>query len=239
MSRFRLAAGIFALAAMAGTALLTGCGGGTTPAQSTTPAEPFTVAKVHFEQNATDSDNEVVFEVKGGAEGLTRLTVVSPAGHTVTDFTARDTVTLGLRQFRFESPEPKDVARLKTGYPEGTYTFTGSTASGARLEGSATLSHELAPTATFVRPEPEAEGVPLKGLVMRWAPVANLSGFIVYIEQEQSGTSFTANLPGSATSLVVPDGFLTPETEYMMGIGTVTQSGNVTFVEATFTTAAK
>jgi hypothetical protein len=51
------------------------------------PPLPFAVANVRFEQNATDGDAEVVFEVKGGKEGLAKLTVVSPDGRTVIDFT--------------------------------------------------------------------------------------------------------------------------------------------------------
>ena len=70
------------------------------------PSVLFAVTSVHFEQNATDRDVEVVFEIKGGDEGLAKLAAVSPDGRTVIDFTAPDASTLGIRQFRFESPEP-------------------------------------------------------------------------------------------------------------------------------------
>lgn len=206
-------------------------------AQAAAPTD-FAVATVLFEQNATDGDVEVVFEVKGGAEGLARLTIVAPNGRTVADFAARDSSTLGMRQFRFESPEPKDVASLKAAYPEGVYVFSGATASGSRLEGRATLSHRLPATSTFVRPVGGAEGVGIKGQVLSWKPVANLAAYIVYVEQEELGVSVSARLPGSASSFVVPDGFLVAGTEYMIGIGTVTKDGNVSIVEATFKTAA-
>ena len=75
-------------------------------AENESAAASFQVASVHFEQNATDGDVEVVFEVKGGEEGLTELIVVSPDGRRVVDFKAPDSSTLGIRQFRFESPEP-------------------------------------------------------------------------------------------------------------------------------------
>jgi hypothetical protein len=48
-------------------------------AQSATPAQ-FPVASVHFEQNATDRDVEVVFQAAGETEGLASLKVVSPEG---------------------------------------------------------------------------------------------------------------------------------------------------------------
>ena len=86
------------------TALASGCdsgsgGGGAGGASrvSSVPAEPFTVASVHFEQNATDGDVEVVFDVKGGAEGLAGLWLIAPNGRIVADFTASDTMTLGIQ----------------------------------------------------------------------------------------------------------------------------------------------
>src|SRR3990170_1930018 len=112
---------------------------------------PFAVASVRFEQNATDGDAEVVFEVKGGKEGLAKLTVVSPDGRTVIDFTAPNASTLGIRQFRFETPEPGDVESLKSAYPEGVYTFTGATAAGGKLRGESPLNHKLPPTASVLR----------------------------------------------------------------------------------------
>jgi len=90
------------------------------------PSVPFAVASVRFEQNATDGDAEVMFEVKGGKEGLAKLAVVSPDGRTVIDFMAPDASTLGIRRFRFETPEPGDVKSLKSAYPEGVYTFAGA-----------------------------------------------------------------------------------------------------------------
>jgi hypothetical protein len=199
----------------------------------------FTVARVQFEQNATDGDVEVVFEAKGGQEGLAKLIVVSPDGRTVVDFTAPDASTLGMRQFRFESPEPKDVQSLKSAYPEGVYTFDGSTASGAKLHGKSTLNHKLPVTTSFVEPKAGAEGVDIKNLKITWTPVKNVAAYIIYIEQDELDVNVTAKLPGSMATFDVPDGFLAPGTEYQLGIGTVTEEGNVSYIETTFTTAGK
>jgi hypothetical protein len=203
------------------------------------PAPPvhFAVASVHFEQNATDGDVEVVFEAKGGKEGLAKLTVVSPNGHIVIDFTAPDASTLGMRQFRFESPEPKDVQSLKSAYPEGAYTFTGVTASGFKLHGEATLSHTLPAPTVFLQPNVDARGVGVKDLIITWTPVKNLAAYIIYIEHGELEVNLTATLPGSVAAFAVPDGFLSPGTEYQLGIGTMTDEGNVSYVETTFTTA--
>ena len=142
---------------------------------------PFAVANVHFEQNATDGDVEVVFEVKGGDEGLAKLAVVSPDGRTVIDFTAPDASTLGIRQFQFESPEPGDVESLKSAYPEGVYTFAGVTTAGEELHGKSTLYHKLPATASFVRPAADAHGVGAKDLVITWTPVRDVDAYIIEI----------------------------------------------------------
>jgi hypothetical protein len=202
-------------------------------------AGTFTVATAHFEQNATDGDVEVVFEAKGGADGLSKLTIVGPNGRTVVDFAARDASTLGMRSFRFETPEPKDAASLKAAYPAGEYVFSGATNSGQALHGRAMLSHGLPALARFVRPAPEAENVGLKDVVLAWTPVKDMQALVVYVEQEELGLSVTARLPGSASSFAVPAGFLAPGTEYVMGIGTVAKDGNASYVESSFKTAAK
>ena len=196
----------------------------------------FPVALVHFEQNASDGDVEVVFEVKGQADGLAKLKVVSPDGRTVIDFTAPDSSTLGMRQFRFESPEPKDVKALKAAYPEGTYRFTGRSLSGATLVGESTLSHKLPAPVKFRKPAPNAKNVPIRNINISWSAVTGVAFYILEIEQEELETKIEATLPGSSTSFAMPNGFLMPGREYHLGIATVTAEGNVSVVETSFTT---
>jgi hypothetical protein len=203
------------------------------------PPGRFPVATVRFEQNATDEDLEVVFEVMGGAAGLSHLMVVAPDGRTVISFEAPDAVsTLGLRKFRFESPEPRGVASLKSAYPEGTYTFAGWTAAGDTLHGEWTLSHRLPAPPKFVHPRPDATGVATKGLEIAWTPVKNISAYIVKIEQEELGENIEARIPPTAARFGVPSGFLRPGTAYKLEIGTASDKGNMSFVETTFTTAS-
>ena len=49
----------------------------------------------------------------------------------------------------------------------------------------------------------------------------------------------TATVPSSVTAFAVPDGFLLPDTEYTLAIGTVAAAGNTSFVETTFTTGGE
>src|SRR5262245_47312560 len=184
------------------------------------------VASVHFEQNATDGDVEVVFKAKGRAEGLAKLTVVGPDGRTVIDFAAPDAATLGIREFEFESPEPPDAARVKAAYPEGVYRFSAKTASGKELQGESRLSHTLPATTSFVHPAAKAAGVPTQGLEIAWKAVSGVSGYILELEQDDIDFTLQLNLPESATRFRVPDGILHPGLEYDLGIGTVAADGN-------------
>lgn len=205
--------------------------------QSSDTVSPFDVAMVYFEHNATDGDAEVVFEVKGGHDGLARLSVVSPEGRTVIHFTAPDADTLGIRQFCFESPEPRNIRSLKSAYPEGTYTFTGATAAGGKLYSQSMLSHRLPAGTTVLRPKNRAGGVTVKDLEITWAPVKHIAGCILEIKQDETDVHLMVKLLGSATAFAVPAGFLMPGKQYELSLGTITEEGNITFVETTFSTA--
>ena len=198
--------------------------------------EAFAVAKAHFEHNATDGDVEVVFDVKGGDEGLVKLAVVSPDGRTVIDFSAPDASTLGIRQFRFESPEPRDIESLKSAYPEGVYSFVGVTGADRKLSGQSRLNHRLPARTAFLQPGDLGRGVAAEELEIAWRPVKNIASYLIEIEQDELDVNITAKLPRSATAFAVPAGFLLPDTQYDLSIGTVTEQGNITFVETTFTT---
>ena len=216
--------------------LTASCAGGSAP-PSDEPAAPFAVASVHFEQNATDGDVEVVFEVKGGDDGLASLTVTAPDGRTVVSASSPDSSTMGVRQYRFESPEPTDAARLKAAYPEGAYTLAAATATGERYAGTATLSHQLPAAAAVLTPADEAEAVPVRGVRVTWSPVPNAAAYVVTIEEADLTLSVT--LPGTATAFTVPDGLLQPGREYTLAVGAVLPGGNASFVETSFATAGR
>ena len=200
--------------------------------------EKFANIAVHFEQNATDEDVEVVFKAKSGDAGLSTLKVVAPDGRTVVDFNAPDS-KLGLRHIDLESPEPKNVASVKADFPEGEYTFTGRTVTGDKLRGKASLSHKLPDTAVFVRPRPDEKAVPVKGLRIKWNSAKNPAVWVVVIEREGTEFEISAKLPSTARTFVVPDGFLLPDTEYKLEIGAVSGDGNTSVVETSFTTKGK
>lgn len=199
--------------------------------------ESFDEAKISFEQNATDGDVEVVFEIKGGDDGLNKLAVVSPDNRIVIDFAAPDNSTMGIRQFRFESPEPGDVDALKKAYPEGVYKLNGTTEAGEKFYSESFLSHKLPSTVSFLHPEEEEEDVNSQNLVITWSPVTTIVAYILELDQDELGVNILAKLPSSETSFMVPERFLQAGTEYTLSIGTINKDGNSSFVETSFTTA--
>lgn len=205
--------------------------------QSSVQSVPFSVATIHFERNMKDGDFEVVMEAKGGDDGLVRLVVLAPNGRRVVDLRAPDSSTLGLRALRFESPEPQDLALLERAYPEGVYTFTGTTAAGDTLRSRASLTHGFPAAASLLLPAVEAKDVSVEGTEITWSGVPSLAAYIVKLEQEEQGLEISSRLPTSMTRFAVPRGFLRPGMEYHVSIGTVSGKGNITFVEAAFTTA--
>jgi len=198
----------------------------------------FESVSVYLEQTIEDEDSELTFEAITGTAGLATLKVVAPDGRTVVDYKAADS-KLGIRHLTLESPEPKNDGSLKADFPTGVYKFTGSATTGAALQGEATLSHRFPDTAHLVRPRPEEKNVPITGMQVRWNTVKDAAAIILVIEHEKTGREVKANLPGSATSFTVSDGFLAPGVEYKLAIGAVAKDGNRTFTESAFTTAGK
>jgi hypothetical protein len=207
--------------------------------QAAAKPEPFELVSARFEQNATDGDVEAVFECLAGDDGLVKLTVVAPDGRTIVDFTAPGRAAMGIREFRFESPEPTDAVALKKAYPEGEYAFSGSTSSGARFKDKTKLNHKLPPTTSFVSPKADAQNVAAKDLKISWAPVKNVGGYTIELDPSETGYHLEMKLPASATSFVVPEGFLAPGGKCQLGIGTVSREGNISVIETTFTVADK
>lgn len=206
------------------------------PVLPSEPSFPFTTAKVRFEQNVSDQDVEVVFEVNAGDKGLSKLTVLSPDGRAVIDSLASDYSTLGIREYNFESPEPRDVLRLKAVYPQGEYIFSGTTVSGDKYRSASRLSHELPPAISFLRPAAGARGVAVKDLEIAWTPVKDVAAYILEIQHDKLGVELKVKLPASTATFAVPNGLLLPGEAYQLSIGTVSDEGNISFLETTFTT---
>lgn len=194
---------------------------------------------LRIEQNATDNDFEVVIEATGGDTGLAALTVTAPDGRVVADFTSPK-MKLGMRAFRFETPEPKSLAGIQADYPAGEYTFTASTVTDLKFSEKASLSHKLPAVTTVVRPKPNEQNVPPSGLRIEWRAPKGLKSCLVALENDVTEANVVqAALPGTATSFPVPEGVLEAGVRYKLVIGSVAQDGNIAYVESAFTVAKK
>ena len=213
------------------------CGWTSTSRSDVVQPDPFPTATVHFEQNATDGDVEVVFKVKSEDDGLSELSIISPDGRTVVDFKAPESSTLGIRQFDFESPEPPDIESLKAAYPEGVYEFFGATSSGDKLVGRSSLSHRLPKTAEFTKPANEDEKISVVEPKLSWSQVEDVAYYILEVEHDELKMNVTALLPAEVDSFILPEGMLSAGEEYELAIGTVSKEGNISFVETSFTTS--
>jgi len=206
-------------------------------ADSTGTAKSFATASLHLEQNATDGDFEIVVDVRA-EEGLAKLVVLAPDGRAIIDFKAPPETKLGMRQFRFETPEPEDLASLKAVYPEGVYTFDGTTGGGTALHGKASLSHTLPAPSSVLDPS-GARSVGLEDVEVTWTAVKGVAGYIMEIEQPDLGINITTQVPASITRFTVPDAVLRAGRKYTLAIATVGENGNTSYIETSFTTRAK
>ena len=200
--------------------------------------EKFELAKVYLERNVVDKDAEVKFEAIGGKGGMKTLKVVAPDGRTVIDFSTPAS-KMGMRHLSLESPEPKDDGTVQAEFPAGAYVFTAVATDGARLEAKAMLSHKFPDATAFVRPQPDAKNVPVKGMQVSWKLLKGMDSHIVVIEDEASGRNLKVSLSGGTSVFAVPDGFLQPGVDYKLAVGTVAKDGNSSFIETGFTTAKK
>jgi len=200
--------------------------------------EEFERTAIRLEQNVSDKDVEVVLEATSDKAGMRALSVVAPDGRTIVRFRSPDS-QLGIRHFTYESPELRNDGRLQKDFPEGEYTITGITVTGDTLRGSATLSHKLPTAPTLVQPRPDAKGLPVDGVQIRWNAMKDLAGVVVVVEHEKTNRKISVTLPGTATAFTVPSGFLAHGTEYKLAIGSMSREGNQSFIETEFTTGAK
>lgn len=198
-------------------------------------ADEFEEASIHLEQNVVDQDAEAVINLKTEDGGLRWLLVIAPDGRRVVRYESHNILNLGAREILIETPEPS-LGEVLAAYPEGTYRFVGRTFDGEVLLAEAELSHDFAEPATVTFPEDGAE-VPADGLAIRWTAVEGAAAYFLELEQEDLELVLTVNLPAAATQFSPPAGWLIPGTEYVIGLGSITEEGNRTFVETTFTTS--
>ena len=199
--------------------------------------DPFEVATINVEQNATDGNTEVVMTALAGDEGLRVLRIRTPDGRLVVKARSPDPTVMGQREFAFESPEPEGEAILAA-YPEGWYTFKGVSVTGERFRSRARLSHQLPAATVILHPAQDAE-VGADSLTIQWSAVPGSAQYVIELENESADPEqvLTFNVPSSQTEFEVPPSLLVPGADYQVGIAVIGSNGNVIVTETTFTTA--
>jgi len=173
-------------------------------------AAKFTEARIYIEYN--DSANDLGFHVSIDGPNWRSLSIVNPGGVTVFDVTGRAGYRqLGMTELFFEGAEPNlddfPLQDLLALFPEGKYKMVGTTVGGARITGTASLSHAI-PKGPVISAEVFGDIV-----IIRWDPVTaspagfpnrqlNIVGYQVIVEP------FQVTLPASGTEITLPREFV-------------------------------
>jgi hypothetical protein len=212
---------------------------GDTPSVSTVC---LAAATMIVEVNATDGDAGLQVFLDG--EPWRSMRVTGPDGRTIIDVTTKERLdSYGLTELFSESSEPSfdvfPLAKFKQLFPAGRYSFAGRTIEGARLVGSARLSHVLPAGPRIVAPAEDAR-VGRSGVVARWRPGSQprgveLVGYRAIVTQEEPRLRvLQAELPPSVRHLEVPPAFLATRGEYKVEVQAIERSGNQTLTEVSF-----
>jgi len=204
----------------------------------------FSDARLKVEINATDGDAGLQIFLDGDAWNQVQL--FDPDGNALLDVNVTGRATdFGLTELFSESSEPPFVEfpleQFKQLFPEGTYTFRGTTVDGAPITASATLTHNFPDGPTIISPAADSRVRPDR-VVVEWTSVTtpagtDIAGYQVLVVQEQPVLRvFSADLPATATRLSVPAEFLQPRTEYKVEVLAIEAGGNQTLTELTFRT---
>lgn len=202
------------------------------------PAEPFAAAELFVEVNATDGDAGLHGKVDGEDWRVVRLN--DPDGHELLKIQARGPLKdHGVTEVFFESAEPEfadlSLEEFKDRFPEGDYSFSGTTVDGGSLVGTATLTHDIPQGPVILSPVGD-EVVGKAAVEIRWAPVTgvDITGYQVVVTQEEPERTYQVDMPPDATSLRVPEEFLREGLDTKVEVVAREVSGNQTATEVPF-----
>jgi hypothetical protein len=202
----------------------------------------FTDARLKVEINATDEDAGLQIFLDG--EAWDHVELIDPHGDPVIDVDVNGPAEdYGLTELFSESSEPPfetfPLEQFEELFPEGTYSFRGTTIDGRTMVGSATLTHDFPDGPDILSP---ADGSKVGGedLVVEWAPVTTPTGIhiagyqVLVVQEEPELRVFSADLQADATKLTISPEFIQPHTRYKVEVLAIEASGNQTLTEITF-----
>ena len=198
----------------------------------------FTVARIFIEYNS--SANDLGFHVALDGEDWRSLKIVNPNGRTIFEVAGRSGFrNLGMTELFFEGAEPSldevPLEELLALFPEGDYTFTGTTVDGVPLVSKATLTHAIpsGPRASAAMTD--------DSVTIRWQPQASPpQGFpdrqVQIVGYQVIVGSFQVTLPASARKLTLPREFVRSlgRGRHAFEVLAIERSGNQTITEGSF-----
>lgn len=205
----------------------------------TVAADRFEIAKIFFEYNSTDNDLGV--HVSLDAEHWKTLTISDPGGTSIFEVEGKaGYAELGLTELFFEGAEPSldevPLAHLLALFPEGRYTFSGTTVDGRRLTSRAMLSHAI-PAGPVVSSQLNGNS-----LIISWTGVTGPPpGFpnepITIVGYQVILDPFQVTLPATARQVTVPPEFVASlrSGAQQFEVLAIDASGNQTITVGTFT----
>jgi hypothetical protein len=230
------------------------------------PAEPFKVANIHFETNASACDVgiQIIFDTDGITKGL----VKDPDGRRIYSFQSAEGMKAigGQTEGFLEGVEPQITELIEAlgcepsdeeeeillqdlleAFPAGDYTLKG-TREGARFEDQATLTHFIPAGPEILAPKEGTEVSDDAALLIEWDPVTeailpdlgpvNIVGYHVIVVEAggEALPQLDVDLPADETSVTVPAEYLKPSTVYQFEVLATEESDNQTISEGFFCT---
>lgn len=206
-------------------------------------AKPFAKAQIRFEKNATGNDLGIQVDLDG--EAWKQVEIFNPHGRKILEVEGKGSLRkLGLTELFLESHEPSldevPLEELLALFPEGQYTFIGTTVEGQRLVSKARLTHDIPDGPVIVSPAEGAE-VNRNSTVITWEGVITPKGieivaYQVIVEGGDPLRTFSVHLPATSRRVTVPREFLERRTEYKFEVLAIEVSGNQTITEGSFRT---
>jgi hypothetical protein len=200
-------------------------------------------ATLIVEVNATDGDAGLQVFLDG--EPWRSMTISGPDGQSVLEVEGEGRLhNFGLTELFSESSEPPfdvfPLEKFKELFPEGRYTFSGTTVKGQRIVGEARLSHDI-PDGPEITAPADGATVARDSVVARWSAVPeprgiDIVGYRVIVTRESPLRVFNADLPASARRMPIPSEFLQSGIEYKLEVQAIEAGGNQTLEEITFST---
>jgi hypothetical protein len=232
------------VAATVGGAAAIGAGGREGAAAQARPI-PFEGSDLFIEINATDGDAGLQMNL--GGDEWRRLVLRDPSGRVIMETTGEGRLrNYGLTDMFFESNEPPfdevPFRRFRARFPEGRYTFRGTSVEGRRLVGSDRLTHDIPARPNVLAPAEDAVVDPAANLVVRWGPVTRPRGirivrYIVIVTEEDSERELSMELGPRVASATIAPGFLARGRDYAVEVLARERSGNQTITEVPFRTS--